>query len=228
MLNRRLACVLLPSLLLASCTSSPSETSEPAPQQFTRISSAPKPNPKTAPKPAPEAVPESETKTNAELSPEQQKTPAAEAPLTSPDTEGSSFQTQRREIDGPSSGLTIMEIRTGSHEGFDRVVYEFNDGAAAPGFTTRWVSAPVPHGENSPAPVGGDAFLRLEIRGTDSDSGRAYSLEQAAGNVADIYHPSSHAALGGATEYFIGLDRERPYRAFVLADPTRLVIDFQQ
>lgn len=215
----RLALPLCASMLaLAACA-----TPEPAVQeeQFTRIQDEPEEVPSQSE--APPTVTQTVTEKQAPNAPA--KTYDGIVPRTSPDNENSGYSMEKRDFLGSGSNLTIMELRAGVHDGFDRVVFEFT-GSGYPGFSTEWVDDPIPYGSDFPVGVGGNAFLHLWIRDTINDSGNSYSHGASAGYVKDIWHTAAHKIID-KTEYFIGLDRQRPYRIFYLDNPTRLVIDFE-
>lgn len=210
----RLVASLAVAATLTAC--GPTDAPEPRANQFTRIS---EPSSVTT-SPAPNTV--TQTVTQEATSP----TYDGNVAQTSPDNENSGFSTDKRDVAGPGRDIVIMDLRAGSHDGFDRVVYEFN-GTQAPGFETRWMDTPMSYGSDAALPITGNAFLRVEIRGTTDDSGRDYTHDATAGNVQEIFHTSAHPVLG-ATEYLIGLDKQRPYRIYYLSEPNRLVIDFEQ
>lgn len=219
---RRLPCLLACALALSACAP------QPAQEQFTLIDE-PQASPAAStvtetPEPVTETV--VETRSVPASAPAASTTYDGIVPRTSADNPESGFSAEKRDVAGPGRDVVIMAIRSGAHDGFDRVVYEFS-GQSVPGFNTRWVDQPIAYGSDAVLPVAGNAFLRLEITGTTDDSGRAYSLEQSAGYVKDIYHTSASVLLGDKTEYFIGLDRKRPYRIFYLNNPARLVVDFE-
>lgn len=210
----RIVVPLAVAATLTACGST--DAPEPRPNQFTRIS---EPSRVTTTPPSGTVT---QTVTEEAASP----TNDGLVPQTSPDNENSGFSADKRDVAGPGKDIVIMDLRAGSHDGFDRVVYEFN-GTQAPGFETRWMDTPMSYGSDAALPVAGNAFLRVEIRGTTDDSGRDYTHDATAGNVQEIFHTSAHPVLG-ATEYLIGLDKQRPYRIYYLSEPSRLVIDFEQ
>lgn len=204
------------ALVTALTACAPTDTPEPQPDEFTKIS---EPSSVTTTPP-----PGTVTQTVTENAPS--TTYDGIVPQTSPDNENSGFSTDTRDVAGPGEDVVIMDLRAGSHDGFDRVVYEFN-GTQSPSFATQWVDTPMSYGSDAALPIAGNAFLRLEIRNTTDDSGRDYTHDATAGNVQEIFHTSAHKVLG-ATEYFIGLDKQRPFRIYYLDDPSRLVIDFER
>lgn len=210
--RRLIPLTLFVAATLSACSTAETDTPEP---QFTRIDTA------TEEKTAPASSQEKREKDDTPSAPE--KTYDGIVPRTDPDNENSEFSTDKRDVAAPGKDIVIMDLRAGSHDGFDRVVYEFA-GDMAPSFATEWVDSPIAYATDNVLDVKGNAYLRLQIRDTTDDSGRGYSYDATAGNVLDVYHTASQPVLG-ATEYFIGLDRKRPYRIYYLKNPNRLVID---
>lgn len=131
---------------------------------------------------------------------------------------------------GPAE-LVIQDVRAGSHDGYDRVVFEFS-GTGTPWFRAGYNPEPRQLASGHPLDVPGGAFLEINIHGTPMmlESQRADLMGVgpvgvAAGGVVDVVHGGVFEA---DSQYVIGLDRERPYNAYVLENPTRVVVDFQK
>ncbi|MCF4121676.1 hypothetical protein L1785_11855 [Antribacter sp. KLBMP9083] len=129
--------------------------------------------------------------------------------------------------------LTVVDVRTGRHEGYDRVVFELDGtGEATPGWAVLYVDQATDDGSGNPVEVEGDAILSVLIHGTayPEDSG----VEEFAG---ERVQPEDTEAVKevvyryifeGDTSSFIGIDGERkPFRAFLVEDPVRVVVDIQ-
>ncbi|USI90186.1 AMIN-like domain-containing (lipo)protein [Rhodococcus pyridinivorans] len=128
------------------------------------------------------------------------------------------------------AALTVTDIRTGTHDGFDRVVYEL-DGRGAPGWRVGYVDRAIEVGSGDPTPVAGDSVLEVRI------SGSAYPFTsevtpytgpfpvrgRAGGAVVEV---DGATIFEGATQSFIGLtDSNLPFAVYSLDDPARVVID---
>lgn len=149
----------------------------------------------------------------------------AEAPVpfpanTDPDTED------------PSSGamLTVTDVRTGHHDGYDRVVFEL-DGEGTPGWRVEYVGSPADDGSGSPVDIDGDTFVQVSISGSgyptdtgvDEYSGPDPVEATDSGVIEEV---RLRGVFEGYTQAFIGVDDgPRPFRAFLLEDPTRVVVD---
>lgn len=131
---------------------------------------------------------------------------------------------------GPAE-LVIQDVRAGSHDGFDRVVFEFS-GTGTPWFHAGYTSQPRQQASGYPLDVPGSAFLEISIHGTPMmlESQREDLLGVGpvgvgAGSVVGVVHGGVFEA---DTQYVIGLDRQRPYQVYTLESPTRVVVEFQQ
>jgi hypothetical protein len=127
----------------------------------------------------------------------------------------------------PPLSAFVDAVRTGTHTGYDRLTIEFNNGEP---------------GTIDVAPQSGTTF-------THGGSGQQVTLAGTAGILVTIHSADAHTAYTGPTDfktgypvmvevsqvedfegyvqYGIGLSRTACYRAFILTNPTRLVIDVQ-
>ncbi|MFI2486642.1 hypothetical protein ACH47X_07000 [Promicromonospora kroppenstedtii] len=167
----------------------------------------------------------------AELEPE----PATSATETD---SGPAFAANTRPDTAEPSGagdtfLTVTDVRVAAHEGYDRVVFDLDGtGSGRPGWRVEYVDQAVDDGSGDTVRVDGDAILRVSISGTatPTDSG----VDEFSG---DRIEPSGTRAIDeivyrywfeGYTTAFLGVDgAERPFRAFLLEDPMRVVVDVQ-
>lgn len=131
----------------------------------------------------------------------------------------------------PSEGalLTVTDIRVGQHDGYDRAVFELG-GTGTPGWRVEYVDAPLDDGSGKPADVEGDAFLQVMISGSGypADTGVEEHSEPNPVVAADdgvIDEVLLRGVFEGYTQAFVGVDEQRPFRVFVLEDPTRVVVD---
>lgn len=124
--------------------------------------------------------------------------------------------------------LTLQDVRVGSHETYDRVVFEFS-GDGLPGYRIQYTDKALQQASGHELAVSGNDILEVLIEGTPMDrlpsnpdliSAGPYQL--ATGNVAGI---TNGGTFENQSQFFIGLDRQRSFEATVLESPTRLVID---
>ncbi|MFD6893400.1 hypothetical protein ACFWB0_02460 [Rhodococcus sp. NPDC060086] len=167
-----------------------------------------------------DAVPEPDTAASIET---QVVTP--DAPSTTPTDAADKISPA-----GDGAKLTVTDIRTGRHEGFDRVVYELG-GEGVPGWRVGYVDSAVQDGSGNEIPVAGGAVIQVLIDGSayPFDSGvEPYAgpnpvLGPSGGSVVEV---NGSGVFEGVTQSFIGVaDPDTPFSVSSLTDPTRLVID---
>lgn len=132
---------------------------------------------------------------------------------------------------GSGNGLGLTGVRTAHRSGYDRVVLDL-DGTGRPGFHVRYVKRPRADGSGDPVRLRGTTYLQVVLRGMGlpSDTGIA-SFGDAATRVPGsgttrVTEIAPGGTFEGAQQAFVGLDGARtPLRAFVLSNPTRLVVD---
>ena len=125
--------------------------------------------------------------------------------------------------------VTVTDIRTGRHDGFDRVVLEV-EGAGTPGWDVRYVDAASSQGSGEPVEVDGDAVLQVTVTG----AGYPYDTgaEEYAGadplpgeGTQTVTEVAFDATYEGTTVAFIGTSSRAPFRVYLLEDPSRLVVE---
>lgn len=128
------------------------------------------------------------------------------------------------------AGVTVITIRIGRRDGYDRVVYEFG-GKGSPGWKVAYVDEAVQDGSGNGLTVQGRSILEVRINGAayPFDSGvTEYSgpdplTEPSTTAVAEVHFG---ATFEGITQSFIGVNAERPqFAVSALSNPTRLVVD---
>ncbi|MGD7001042.1 AMIN-like domain-containing (lipo)protein [Corynebacterium halotolerans] len=144
----------------------------------------------------------------------------ATGPMGDPSTEDQWVQP-----DGAS--LMVTGVRTASHDGFDRVVFDL-EGEGAPGWITMYTETPTQQGSGHPIDYTGNIALQVGVEGTPypNDAGTEPPMLgtfPGAGNVTEVTYSS---LFEGRTEFVIGLEEQVPYSVTPLENPTRLVIDF--
>jgi hypothetical protein len=160
---------------------------------------------------------------------------SADASVATPDPVPSEdlgeFSCELPIVEDPSVPLAnIIDVRVGAHEGYDRVVFEFEQGTpeltldrALPPFTQ--------DGSGFPIDVEGESFLRLIMRGGSKQTDAGTSSYDGPTD----FDPGLPAIVdlieGGDFErqstWYFGLTAESCVRVILLADPARLVIDVE-
>ncbi|EYT63160.1 hypothetical protein H483_0108590 [Dietzia sp. UCD-THP] len=168
--------------------------------------------------------------------------PAAVARALAPDETETSDPSARPADSGPKSEdpgetaeraqLVVTDIRVGDYQGKDRVVYEL-EGQGVPGYSVDYVDAPAQQGSGFPVEVPGDSFLQVMIRDqvlptmtsmTEVPVGTVSSDE--ATGVAGVAFAGQ---FEGQAQSVIGLEgTDRAFSAFLLQNPTRLVVDIER
>jgi hypothetical protein len=129
--------------------------------------------------------------------------------------------------------LSVTDVRAAAHDRYDRVVFDLaGKGGGTPGWRVEYVDKASDDGSGHAVEVDGDAILRVSLSGTATpmDSG----VEEFSG---DRLEPAGTASVNeivyrywfeGYTTAFLGIDEgERPFRVFLLENPTRVVVDVQ-
>jgi hypothetical protein len=139
------------------------------------------------------------------------------------------------------SALVGVEIRTGGHECFERIVvelapYDSPVPAAFPGYWIRYEDGPVFLGESDETvEIAGDATMLITIASWMYDTGADGRPTEYAGAI-DLF-PSNVTFIEeirlvdnweGVHTWAIGLDRARPFVVERLSSPDRLVVDLQR
>jgi hypothetical protein len=160
---------------------------------------------------------------------------SADASVATPDPVPSEdlgeFSCELPIVEDPSVPLAnIIDVRVGAHEGYDRVVFEFEQGTpeltldrALPPFTQ--------DGSGFPIDVEGESFLRLIMRGGSKQTDAGTSSYDGPTD----FDPGLPAIVdlieGGDFErqstWYFGLTADSCVRVILLADPARLVIDVE-
>ncbi|RNE49361.1 AMIN-like domain-containing (lipo)protein [Corynebacterium alimapuense] len=126
-----------------------------------------------------------------------------------------------------ASDWMVTGVRVGSHEGFDRVVFDLS-GTGTPGWNTYYTDNPIQQASGFPVEVDGEIALKVAIFYTpypneESADEMADETTAGAGVINEVVYSSLFEAR---SEYVIGMDRVLPYSVTFLEDPARLVIDF--
>ena len=124
----------------------------------------------------------------------------------------------------------ITDVRVGTHDGYDRVVFEFQQGTpeltldrATPPFTQDASGAPID--------VEGESFLRLTMRGGTKQTDAGTSSYDGPTDLDPDLPVLVDLIEGGDFErqstWYLGLTSEACVRVLLLDDPARVVIDIE-
>jgi len=192
------------ALVLASCA-------EPAPAT---------PSP-TTPSPSVSSVPQSPAVTP--------------APTGATTDEPVPFPADARPDEQAASGdaaLTLTDVTTGQHQGYDRVVYRL-DGAGTPGWMVRYVDTATDDPADTVLDIAGDGTLQVVVLGVqlpfetgiDEWNGPNPILTP---DYAVLREVNVRGQFEGQELAFLGVAAtDHPFRVFGLTDPTRVVVDIR-
>lgn len=151
---------------------------------------------------------------------------SAEAGATPLGDADNNMKTLRPEV---PAQLLVTEVRTGSHAGFDRIVFEF-EGDGDPGWFIDYTETASQLGSGKQVPYTGTVALNVNIDGTvyPNDLGLddpKLGTTEGSGNITEVI---SAGMFEGRSQFIVGLTAAYPYSVEVLEDPKRLVIDIVQ
>ncbi|HKO59908.1 MAG TPA: hypothetical protein VJV03_02010, partial [Pyrinomonadaceae bacterium] len=122
----------------------------------------------------------------------------------------------------------LKAVRTGKHEFYDRVVFEF-EGNAVPGYVIEYVDKPVRDcGRGEVVAVRGDGFLMVTLQPANAHTeagqptGRNVQLNSDSRLIKDLKLICDFEAQ---VQWTVGLSSPNRYRVLELSNPARLVVD---
>ena len=129
----------------------------------------------------------------------------------------------------PGAIPVLTDVRVGSHEGFDRIVFEFEGDEFSP-WEVKYVAQPIACGSGKDVVVGGTAALQVNLFTAQAHDEQGQltipSIDIAAGHPA-IVQALSTCDFEALVTWVAGTEGDLPFRAFELTEPTRLVVDVQ-
>ena len=148
---------------------------------------------------------------------------------------GLPFPADTSEDTGEASGgpWTVVDLRIGRQDGFDRVVFEAGTGSGGegtPGWRVRYTDDPRTQGRGDVVEVAGDATLEVVLTGTGYpfdtgvepyDGPNPYAVR----STELVTEVRLGAVFEGQTLAFVGVTEEAPFRVYALADPPRVVLE---
>ena len=155
--------------------------------------------------------------------------PPAQAVMPAPAAAAYSLDPKGAPVGSRSTEAPVLvDVRTAEHEGFDRIVFEFeSDGL--PQWRASWVEIPITDcGAGQVVPVSGTAWLQVRFSGAAAHTpeGKATSGPRQ----RRLRHPvvrdlARTCDFEGEVTWVAGLAGRHPYRADTLSAPPRLVLD---
>lgn len=183
----------------------------------------------------------STTTSDATTTTEPSTTGSAPTSTTAPEDEGlepiGDASTETRSSDDfPTAGTEVAlltDVRAARHDGFERVVFEF-DGDAAPSYRVGYVDPPIRQaGSGNVIEVAGSAYLEVQLQpasGVDL-SGPEFRETYLGPDRVELsaQGPARELVLTGDYEanmgWVLGTERRAPFAMAFLQDPLRLVLD---
>ena len=120
----------------------------------------------------------------------------------------------------------LRSVRTGRNDGFDRVVFEFDN--HVPAYHVRYVEQPVACGSGHDVEPGAPAALEVDFRpaAAHDDEGRGtVGQREISTGLAAIPHARITCDFEAIVTWVLGVDRRAPIRVLELGSPARLAVD---
>jgi hypothetical protein len=167
------------------------------------------------------------TGTPAATAPDATETPADATP---PETDVP-FEGGRDPVEGEAQGSGIpvlIEVRTGEHEGYDRIAFEF-EGNERPHYLVEYITPPATGcGSGEPATIPGTALLLVKFQPANAHN-------ETGGTSIDSFEltPGSESLLEAEltcdfeadVQWALGLSEEVDFRVLELDNPPRIAVD---
>ncbi len=159
---------------------------------------------------------------------EQSPTPKDEAPAGKDDFEGTTGIIDKRKT--IKDAAVLKAIRTGRHEGFDRIVFEF-EGDEVPGYHVEYIDKPVRAcGSGDVVPLAGDGWLqvRFEPARAHTDEGKpTLGSRELLPRLPNLLELKSTCDFEGQVEWVAGVGSPNGFRVLELENPSRFVVDIK-
>lgn len=141
---------------------------------------------------------------------------------------GAPTNTTARTVErSPSPIPRLVDIRTGTHAAYDRVVFQLKRGA--PGYDVRYVTTVRQDGSGKVLSLRGDANLMVRLTPADAHDGEGRPTYDGAHRILLDYPNLREVRFAGDFEATVsialGLRHKAGFRVFTLHDPTRIVVD---
>jgi hypothetical protein len=131
----------------------------------------------------------------------------------------------------PGARGTITDVQVAHHDGYDRVVFSFS-GPGTPGWTVRYVAAATGQASGQPIDIPGGAVLSVALTGVGNptDTGiPEFRRGPVTGTHTDVVTEAYFdGTFEGVSQAFVGTTAVLPFRAFLLRNPTRVVVDVRE
>jgi hypothetical protein len=127
----------------------------------------------------------------------------------------------------PAPTPRLIDIRTGMHPAYDRVVFELKRGA--PGFDVRYVKNVRQDGSGNVLNLRGDANIMVRLTPADAHDRDGHPTYDGPHRILTDYPNLREVRFAGDFEAMVsiglGLRHKAGFRVFTLHNPTRIVVD---
>lgn len=127
----------------------------------------------------------------------------------------------------PAPTPRLVDVTTGRHDTYDRVVFTFH--GDAPGYRVRYVKHVRTEGSGDTVPLRGNAKLRVTLMPADAHDDQGRATYAGPHRIRPGYPQLREVAFAGDFEavvtFGLGLRDKAGFRVFTLQDPTRIVVD---
>lgn len=132
--------------------------------------------------------------------------------------------------DGTVPRAQLTDVRVGTHDGYDRIVFEYEEGL--PELEVAQATPPLlADGSGMELDVDGEAFLQITLRGGTKQTESGASSYNGPSEFTPGFDGLVELEEGGDFEavntWYAGLDGEACVRGFTLDGPPRIVIDVE-
>lgn len=131
------------------------------------------------------------------------------------------------DAEGLAAGVAVLEeVRTGRHEGFDRVVFTF--APAVPGYHLEYIDRPVRRcGSGDTVPLPGDGWLeiRLQPAAAHTEAGEPTVGREIPADLENVRQGLLTCDFEAVVTWVLAVGSPNDYRVTPLDDPPRLVVD---
>ena len=132
--------------------------------------------------------------------------------------------------DGTVPRAQLTDVRVGTHDGYDRIVFEFDDGLPELEIT-RATPPLLEDGSGFEMDVAGESFLQILMRGgtkqTDAGGSSYTGPTEFAADFDQLVELEEGGDFEAQSTWYAGLASEACVRGFTLNDPPRIVIDVE-
>lgn len=134
------------------------------------------------------------------------------------------------EVPGPTAPpvLVLTDVRTGEHEGYDRITFEF-DGNERPHYRVEYIAGPATGcASGEPAQIAGTALLQVRFTPANAhdDQGQpTFSSTELMPALTTLLEAEQTCDFEADVTWALGLSQEVDFRVIELDAPPRLAVD---